>query len=163
MNNGYLVYFGGSVADRPLLDALARETGTRDSTASDLVAEALRLAKDRIFGLDAIGLTERFPELVQPIFMALGLSPPRSIVSAMVTDELPNSGSGFSPVRPVTITPRLLRALRRLTETTRSSMTSQSKNSSAAAAYACRTLEATPLRRDRLGLNPTSEIDVLVI
>jgi hypothetical protein len=72
----------------------------------------MRRAGERIRGLDAIGLAERFPESAATIIAALGLKPvnPVNIVSARVTDELPEA-EGFKKVPPIEMTTRLRCAL----------------------------------------------------
>lgn len=120
LNNSYLVYFGASIDDPSFLDALAAETSaasTRDDGApSEFITKALQLATERIVGLDALGLTDSFQELVASVFGALGFSVPKSITSAMVTDDLPKSDPVFRPVEPVMMTERLTRGLQRLTK-----------------------------------------------
>ncbi len=118
VNNAYLFFFGASLSDRAVLNALNNEEGDDPGSDRDSfgpVGKALKQATERIIGLDAIGLTERFSESVESICAALGYPVPDAIPSAKVTDELPNSDSAFSRVPPVEMTPRLARALRRLT------------------------------------------------
>jgi hypothetical protein len=127
LNNAYLFYFGSALEDPAMLDALVRTPDISGApfagghglvealTDHSIVAESLARAVKRVGDLTAIGLTERFEESVELIFAALGLPRSGHIAPQMVTDELPNSDATFSWVPPVTITPRLARALQRLT------------------------------------------------
>jgi FkbM family methyltransferase len=128
MNNAYLFVFGSSLYDYEMLNTLFDMPVTSQVSAlddqptavdaladNDVVAKALARATQRILGLDAIGLTERFEESIESIFGTLGFPIPQSIVPAMVTDELPNSNARLSRVPAVPMTPRLSRALERLT------------------------------------------------
>ena len=125
-NNAYLLHFGAAVDHmrRGLLagfDAMnGHGSGNRAPVSSlsagdSIVTEALGRAVQRVIDLDGIGLTERFEELVEPIFSTLELPIPRSIVPLNVTDELPNSDAQFAPVSAVEMTLRLSQAIERLT------------------------------------------------
>jgi hypothetical protein len=127
-NNSYILFFGSSLYDSTMIDALSNGSSTLDTALenypmaahalaeNDVAGETLARATQRVLSLDAIGLTERFKESVETIFATLGLKVPQSIIPDMVTDELPNSDARFSRVPPVAMTARLSRALVRLTK-----------------------------------------------
>lgn len=127
-NNTYLFCFGLSFADYETLDVLANGHVPLDVSASNggpavvgaveeinIASEIVERAVRRVRKLDAIGLTERFQDSVTAIFASLKFPVPQSIIPAMVTDELWKLDKRFSCVPPVTMTPRLSRALERLT------------------------------------------------
>ena len=128
INNSYLFFFGSSMDDETTLAALAAttsaspvpndlETAADTSTPTDtVVAALLARATQRVLDLNAIGITEKFSDSVEIIFLTLGFPVPPSIFPARVTDDLPNSDARFSRVPPVVMTERLSRALQRLTK-----------------------------------------------
>jgi len=87
----------------------------RDLLVKSDLDEALRDAKSSIRDLTALGITEQFERSVRHIFKTLDLSPPSTIKSANVTDEIPNVLAGFHRVGPVRMTSRLVRALDEIT------------------------------------------------
>jgi len=87
----------------------------RHSLSKTELESALRDAKAAIRGLTAIGITEHFDQSFRYICKALGLSRPTTVNAVNVTDELPNSFSGFRRVESVAMTPRLASALDELT------------------------------------------------
>jgi len=105
INNSYLFTFGSSLEDKT--EALAEE-GFR--------ARTLAQATQRILGLEAIGITERFQDSVETIFTSLGFAVPPTCTPAMVTDDLPGFNARFARVPPVVMTARLARALAPLTK-----------------------------------------------
>jgi len=106
-SNSYTLYFGSWMADPTTIDALADQKIARD---------LLVRAKQNVLKLDAIGITERFTESVETIFTTLGFPIPLVITLAQVTDQLPDVNTHLSRVSPVTMTPRLARALEPLTK-----------------------------------------------
>jgi hypothetical protein len=118
-----LFVFGSSLDDRETLDALASELPTpldeTDVAPAALDAHLYKIlarAKTTVLELDAIGLTEEFEQSVELVFSILGLPVPREIVSEQVTDKLSDTIPGFARVPPVSMSPRLSRALQRLTK-----------------------------------------------
>ncbi len=128
INNSYLFFLGSSLNDPATLKLLADTDSASNTSArgnpftagkllaeDQIVAPILEQALQRIKGLHAIGITERFQESIEYIFAALELPVPDSTVPVKVTDELPKFDTRFKRVPPVEKTERLTRALQRLT------------------------------------------------
>lgn len=103
VDNYYLRIFGLSLLHENRIDGLGKDL------------EAFDVAKQRIQGLDALGITERMTESVGLICRTFGFPVPVKFESYNRTDDLPALDSRASPVPPVEKTPRLREALADLT------------------------------------------------
>jgi hypothetical protein len=105
--NHYLIALGGSYAWFEY---------TRTALTKQDFSDALEEAKRQICALTALGITERFSQSVEVIWHALNFGAPPSIAALDVTDKLSEVDDRFQRVDPVTMTPRLAKALSELTE-----------------------------------------------
>jgi tetratricopeptide (TPR) repeat protein len=79
-------------------------------TPTRVPAEAVERAIERVRGLDAIGITERFDTTVRLIYQTLGLRPPKAVRPRNVTDKVAKKMKGV-PTQRVGLTPRLVEAM----------------------------------------------------